>query len=65
MKIFYEENFVPDENTNWEKISMDYRLSEDFIKKYKDKVEWVHISFHQKAQYTMLNFLISKDHQIL
>ncbi len=33
---------------NWEFISVHLKLSEPFIKEFKDKVDWFYISIHQK-----------------
>ena len=35
-------------NLNWSSISYKYKLSENFIKEYQDKVDWYYISAHQK-----------------
>ena len=48
-KIFKETgvNYDNIPNINWSKISTDYKLSENFIREFKDKVDWVYISKHQ------------------
>ena len=48
-KIFEETgvNYDNIPNINWSKISTDYKLSENFIREFKDKVDWVYISKHQ------------------
>ena len=35
-------------NVNWPSISFYYKLSENFIREFKDKVDWYYISAHQK-----------------
>ena len=42
------DNLEINENTNWEEISKIKELSEDFIRKYQDKVDWYYISGYQK-----------------
>ena len=36
------------DNLNWYDISNKYILSENFIRKYKNKVFWTYISIYQK-----------------
>jgi hypothetical protein len=45
---FDEKVFISDKNTNWEEISFHYKLSEDFIRKHKDKVNWYYVSGSQE-----------------
>ncbi|CCU55591.1 tryptophan repeat gene family [Choristoneura biennis entomopoxvirus] len=40
--------FIYDTNINWSNISRCQKLSEDFIREFKDKVDWYNISIHQK-----------------
>ena len=47
MKNFDEENFVEDEYTDWNHISIHETLSEQFIEKYSDKLNWINIFIHQ------------------
>lgn len=42
------ENDIMLDNWNWRTISQYKSLSEDFIRKYQDKVNWEDISYHQK-----------------
>ena len=35
-------------NVNWPSISFYYKLSENFIREFKDKVNWSGISYYQK-----------------
>ena len=35
-------------NVNWDYISFSQKLSEDFIREFKDKVDWDYISYYQK-----------------
>ncbi len=35
-------------NVNWNYISENYKLSENFIKKFQDKFDWDYISMKQK-----------------
>ena len=44
---FDEKTFVPDDTTNWHKIST-YNLSEQFMEKYRNRVNWTWISRFQK-----------------
>ena len=41
-------------NNNWNKISTHKFLSEDFIRKFADKLNWKNISFHQKLSGSLL-----------
>ena len=47
MKKFDEETFVPDKNTDWGNICYTEELSENFMRKYKDKVNWSSVSYRQ------------------
>ena len=35
-------------NVDWLYISVYYKLSENFIREFQDKVHWVHISYKQE-----------------
>jgi len=45
---FNEKTFVPDILTNWNKISRFKFLSEEFINRYRDYLDWNEICLHQK-----------------
>jgi len=45
---FDEKTFVPDKNTNWDLISLECNLSEEFMEKYSNRIYWTYISLRQK-----------------
>ena len=50
-----EDNIKDLTEWNWDNISYYQKLSEDFIRKFKDKVTWYRISWYQKLS---LEFII-------
>jgi len=48
MPDFDEKTFVPDDTTNWDIISLNCSLSEQFMEKYIGFIYWPYISLHQK-----------------
>lgn len=49
--------YTSDQRIDWNEISFKYKLSEDFIEEYKDKLNWNWLSYHQ----TLSESLIEKN----
>lgn len=54
-------DIIIDDNTNWENISRDYKLSEDFMREFQDKLDWFTASSCQILSEDLMRELIEKN----